>query len=92
MTKAELVATIADKAGITKVEAEKSLKALVDAVTGTLKNGDKLTLVGFGTFSVSSRAARSGQNPQTGKKIEIPASVIPKFKAGKALKDEINKK
>ena len=92
MTKAELVSTIAEKAGITKVEAEKSVKALIDAVTESLKSGDKLSLVGFGTFSTSTRAARKGQNPQTGKKIDIPASVSPKFKAGKALKDAVNKK
>ena len=92
MTKAELVGTIAERAGITKAEAEKSVKALIDAVTESLKKGDKLSLVGFGTFSTSTRAARKGQNPQTGKKIDIPASVSPKFKAGKALKDAVNKK
>jgi DNA-binding protein HU-beta len=92
VTKAELVSTIAEKAGITKAEAEKSVKALIDAVTESLKGGDKLSLVGFGTFSTSTRAARKGQNPQTGKKIDIPASVSPKFKAGKALKDAVNKK
>jgi len=92
VTKAELVGTIAERAGITKAEAEKSVKALIDAVTESLKKGDKLSLVGFGTFSTSTRAARKGQNPQTGKKIDIPASVSPKFKAGKALKDAVNKK
>jgi DNA-binding protein HU-beta len=92
VTKAELVGTIAERAGITKAEAEKSVKAFVDALTDALKKGDKLSLVGFGTFSTSTRAARTGQNPQTGKKIDIPASVSPKFKAGKALKDAVNEK
>ena len=90
MTKADLVNSIAEKAGLNKAEAEKALKAFTDAVTDALKAGEKVSLVGFGTFSVGERAARTGQNPQTGAKIEIPAAKVPKFKAGKALKDGIN--
>ena len=90
MTKADLVNSIAEKAGLNKAEAEKALKAFTDAVTDALKAGEKVSLVGFGTFSVGERAARTGQNPQTGAKIEIPAAKVPKFKAGKALKDAIN--
>ena len=90
MTKADLVNSIAEKAGLNKAEAEKALKAFTDAVTGALKAGEKVSLVGFGTFSVGERAARTGQNPQTGAKIQIPAAKVPKFKAGKALKDAIN--
>ncbi len=89
MTKAEIVNAMADKAGISKADAEKALKAFVDTITDALKAGDKVALVGFGTFSVRERAARTGQNPQTGEKIEISASKAPKFKAGKALKDAI---
>jgi DNA-binding protein HU-beta len=90
VTKADLVNSIAEKAGLNKAEAEKALKAFTDAVTDALKAGEKVSLVGFGTFSVGDRAARTGQNPQTGAKIEIPAAKVPKFKAGKALKDAIN--
>jgi DNA-binding protein HU-beta len=90
MNKSELVSAIADGAEITKVDADKALKGILDALTDCLAGGDKLTLVGFGTFSVAERAARTGQNPQTGKKIEIPASVAPKFKAGNTLKALIN--
>lgn len=92
MTKAELVSAVAENAGLTKADAEKAVKAFVDSVSACLKSGDKLSLVGFGTFSTSKRAARKGQNPQTGKKIEIPESVTPKFKPGKALKDAVNSK
>lgn len=92
MTKAELVSAVAENAGLTKADAEKAIKALTSAITSSLKKGDKLSLVGFGTFSTAKRAARKGQNPQTGKKIDIPASVTPKFKAGKALKDAVNAK
>lgn len=91
MTKADLVNAIAEKAGLSKVDAEKALKAFTEAVTKTLKKGDKVALVGFGTFSVGKRAARTGKNPQTGKAIKIPAAKVPKFKAGKALKDTVNK-
>ena len=90
MNKTELVAAIADKAELTKKDSEKALKALIDVVTEELKNGEKIQLVGFGTFEVSERAARTGKNPQTGKAIKIPASKAPKFKAGKALKDTVN--
>ena len=90
MTKADLVNSIAEKAGLSKADAEKALKAFTDAVTDALKAGEKVSLVGFGTFSVGDRAARTGQNPQTGAKIEIPAAKVPKFNAGKALKDSIN--
>ncbi|MEN8688073.1 MAG: HU family DNA-binding protein [Desulfuromonadales bacterium] len=90
MTKADLVNTIAEKAGLSKADAEKALKAFTDAVTDAMKAGEKVSLVGFGTFSVGQRAARTGQNPQTGAKINIPAAKVPKFKAGKALKDAIN--
>ena len=90
MTKADLVNAMAEKAGLSKADAEKAIKAFTDTVTDALKAGDKVALVGFGTFSVSSRAARTGKNPQTGAKIEIPAAKTPKFKAGKALKDLVN--
>ena len=89
MNKTELVAAIADKAGIAKKDAEKALAAFVDTVATELKNGEKIQLVGFGTFEVRERAARTGINPQTGKSIEIAASKNPVFKAGKALKDAI---
>lgn len=87
MNKAELVGAIAEKSEVSKKDTEKVLKAFVDVVSGALKDGDKVQLVGFGTFEVSERAARSGRNPQTGETIEIAASKMPKFKAGKALKD-----
>jgi DNA-binding protein HU-beta len=90
VTKADLVNSIAEKAGLSKADAEKALKAFTDAVTDAMKAGEKVSLVGFGTFSVGQRAARTGQNPQTGAKINIPAAKVPKFKAGKALKDSIN--
>jgi DNA-binding protein HU-beta len=85
MNKAELIAKIADDAGITKTQANATLDAFIDAVTKTLKKGDKVTLVGFGTFSVSKRAARNGRNPQTGAVIKIKAKKVAKFKAGKEL-------
>ena len=90
MNKAELVAAIAEQAEISKKDSEKALKALVDVVTEELVKGEKVQLVGFGTFEVSERAAREGRNPQTGATMEIKASKAPKFKAGKALKDIIN--
>ncbi|HKL25973.1 MAG TPA: HU family DNA-binding protein [Desulfuromonadales bacterium] len=90
MTKADLVNAIAEKAGLSKADAEKALKAMTDAVAEALKADEKVSLVGFGTFSVGQRAARQGQNPQTGAKINIPAAKVPKFKAGKALKDAVN--
>lgn len=90
MNKAELVAAIAEKAELSKKDSEKALKALIDAVTEELKADGKVQLVGFGTFEVAKRPAREGRNPQTKKKIKIPASKAPKFKAGKALKDAVN--
>lgn len=90
MTKADLVNAMAEKAGLTKADAEKALKAFTDAVTEALKAGEKVSLVGFGTFSVGERAARTGQNPQTGEKIQIAAAKSPRFKVGKALKDSVN--
>ena len=90
MNKTELVAAIAEKAEISKKDAEKALGAFTDVVADTLKNGDKIQLVGFGTFEVTERAARTGKNPQTGKEIKIAACKAPKFKAGKALKDAVN--
>ncbi len=90
MNKTELVAAMAENAGVSKKDAEKTLKAFVDVVTAELKKGEKVQLVGFGTFEVSERAAREGRNPQTGKTMKIAASKAPKFKAGKALKDSLN--
>jgi len=91
MTKGDLIDAIAGAAGITKVAAEKTLNAFTEAVTKSLKKGDTVSLVGFGTFSVSKRKARKGRNPQTGKEINIPAAKVPKFKAGKGLKDAVRK-
>ena len=91
MNKTELVAAIAEEAGLSKKDAEKAVKAFTDVVTKQLKKGQKVQLVGFGTFEVSKRPARSGRNPLTGKKIKIAASNQPKFKAGKALKAAVNK-
>ncbi len=90
MNKAELVAAMAEKTELSKKDAEKALKAFTDVVAETLKKGDKIQLVGFGTFEVAERAAREGRNPQTGETMKIAASKAPKFKAGKALKDDIN--
>ena len=90
MNKADLVAAMAEKAGVSKKDAEASLKAFTDAVAEELKKGEKIQLVGFGTFEVSERAARTGRNPQTGAEMTIAASKAPKFKAGKALKDSLN--
>ena len=90
MNKTELVAAVAEKAGLSKKDAEKAVAAVIDAVVDTLKAGDKVQLVGFGTFEVKERAARTGINPLTKEKIQIAASKAPAFKAGKALKDAIN--
>ena len=90
MNKTELIAAVAEKAEISKKDSEKALKAFIDVVTDELKNGEKIQLVGFGTFEVRERAAREGRNPQTGKTMKIEACKAPKFKAGKALKDAIN--
>ena len=91
MNKTELVASMADKAGISKKDAEKALVAFLDTVTDELKKGEKVQLVGFGTFEVRERAAREGRNPQTGAAMKIAASKNPVFKAGKALKDTVSK-
>ena len=92
MKKAELIAAIAAKTGETKKSAEETVNAFVSVVTDSLKKGDKVQLVGFGSFEVRKRAARKGRNPQTKEEIKIPASKAPVFKAGKALKDLVNKK
>lgn len=90
MNKNELVASIAKKTGLSKTDSVKALDAVVESVTGSLKKGNEVRLVGFGTFSVSKRAATTGRNPRTGEPIKIPASKQPKFKAGKGLKDAVN--
>ena len=91
MNKTELVTALAEKADVTKKDAEKVISAFIDVVGDTLKKGDKIQLVGFGTFETRERAAREGKNPQTGAKIKIAACTVPAFKAGKALKDLIAK-
>ena len=90
MNKTELIAAIAEKTELSKKDAEKVVKAFTDVVVEELKKGEKIQLVGFGTFEVSERAARTGRNPQTGAEMNIPASKSPKFKAGKAFKDILN--
>lgn len=90
MNKTELVDAVAQGADISKAAATRAVDTMVDAITAALKGGDQVTLVGFGTFSVRERAARSGRNPRTGDTINIPASKVPGFKAGKALKDAVN--
>ena len=90
MNKKELVAAVAEQAGLSKKDAEAAVKAFTDVVAEALKAGDKIQLVGFGTFEVSERAAREGRNPRTGETMTIEASKTPKFKAGKALKDLVN--
>ena len=90
MNKAELVAAIADKTNTTKKVAEESVNAFVEVLTEEMKKGEKVQLVGFGSFEVRKRAARKGRNPQTNEEIKIPASKAPVFKAGKALKDTVN--
>lgn len=92
MNKSDLIAAIAAKTGETKKSAEASVNAFIDVVTESLVKGDKVQLVGFGSFEVRKRAARKGRNPQTKEEIKIPASKAPVFKAGKALKDIVNKK
>lgn len=91
MNKSELVNAIAEKTGVTKKTAEDSLNAILDVVKEVLVKGDKVQLVGFGSFEVKTRAARKGHNPQTGAEMKIPACKAPSFKAGKALKDVVNK-
>lgn len=91
MNKTELIAAVAEKAALSKKDAEKALNAVVDTVKAALADGDKVQLVGFGTFEVRKRSARTGKNPRTGAAIKIAASKVPAFKAGKALKDTVNK-
>ncbi len=90
MNKAELVAVMAERAEISKKDAERALKAFTEVVAEEMKKGEKIQLVGFGTFEVSTRAARTGRNPRTGENMTIPASKAPRFKVGKALKDMVN--
>ena len=91
MTKVELIAAVANDANLTKKDAEAAVNSALNAITAALKEGDKVQLVGFGSFEVKKRAARIGRNPKTKESIEIPASVVPVFKAGKALKDTVAK-
>ncbi|MEW6447833.1 MAG: HU family DNA-binding protein [Bacillota bacterium] len=91
MNKSELVASVAEKADLTKKDAERAITAVFDSISTALKNGDKVQLVGFGTFEVRQRAARKGRNPQTKAEIEIPAARVPVFKAGKSLKEIVAK-
>ena len=90
MNKQELIENIATSADITKAAAGSALDSMIDSITDSLKTGDSVVLVGFGTFSVRDRAARTGRNPQTGEEIQIKAAKVPAFKAGKALKDAVN--
>lgn len=90
MNKTELIAAVAEKAELSKKDAEKAIKAFTEVISDELVKGEKIQLVGFGTFEVSERAAREGRNPQTGETMKIAASKAPKFKAGKALKDMVN--
>ena len=90
MNKQELIATMAEKAQLTKKDTELALKAFIDSVQETLENGDKVQLVGFGTFETRERAAREGRNPQTKETIQIPASTVPVFKAGKEFRSRVN--
>ncbi len=90
MNKNDLIAAVADGAGLTKADAAKAVDSVFDTITGSLKGGTEVRLVGFGTFSVANRQASEGRNPRTGEKIQIPASKQPKFKAGKGLKDAVN--
>ena len=90
MNKTEFIASVAEKAEISKKDAEKAVAAFIDTVTAELKAGNKIQMVGFGTFEVKDRPARTGRNPQTKETIQIPASKAPSFKAGKAFKDAVN--
>ncbi len=91
MNKAELIAAVAEKTGLSKKDSETAVNAVLDAITSALTDGDKVQLVGFGSFEVKKRAARTGRNPRTKEVVEIPASQVPVFKAGKALKDAVAK-
>ncbi len=90
MNKGELIEAVADSAGLSRADATKAVDSVVDTITGTLKSGDSVSLVGFGTFAVKRRNARTGRNPRTGEPIQIKASNVPGFKAGKGLKDAVN--
>jgi len=90
MNKGELIEAVADSAGLSKADASRAVDAVVDSITGALSKGQTVSLVGFGTFAVKKRAARQGRNPRTGETIQIAASNVPGFKAGKALKDAVN--
>ena len=90
MNKSELIDAVAAKSGLTKADSERAFKALVETITGALKKGDQVTMIGFGTFLVRERKARQGRNPRTGEAIQIKAANNPAFKAGKALKDAVN--
>lgn len=90
MTKADLVASIAEKAGVTKKDADKMLSVMMDVIMESLANGDKVQLIGFGTFEIKERAARKGHNPRTGEEIDIPAAKVPTFKAGKVFKEAVS--
>jgi DNA-binding protein HU-beta len=90
MNKGELIESVANQTSLSKADAGRAVDAMIDAIEGTLKVGDSVSLVGFGTFSVKKRAARQGRNPRTGETIQIKASRVPSFKAGKALKDAVN--
>lgn len=91
MNKTELVAEVAERADLTKAEAAAAVDAFFEVVTETLQKGGQVSLIGFGTFKVGTRSARKGRNPQTGETIDIPAAKVPKFTAGKALKDAVNR-
>ena len=91
MNKNDLVAKVADSAGLTKADASRAVDGVFSAIKGSLARGSEVRLVGFGTFSVAHRAATQGRNPRTGARIQIPATNLPKFKAGKALKDSVNR-
>ena len=91
MNKAELIAAVAEKASLSKKDSEAAVNAALEAISAALQDGDKVQLVGFGSFEVKKRAARTGRNPRTKEAVEIPASQVPVFKAGKALKDAVGK-
>lgn len=90
MKKAELIESVVNKTGLTKADANRAVDALLDTIKDALVAGDKVPFVGFGTFSISERSAREGRNPRTGETVHIPASKLPKFKAGKSLLDQLN--
>jgi len=92
MNKESLVKEVAEQAGVTKADASKAVGAIFDAIRGSLKKGEPVSLIGFGSFKVSKRNARTGRNPRTGEPISIPKTIVPSFSAGKALKEAINKK